>query len=222
MTLVGKAKYILFSALFFSISISRANICFKAESISQTVLQESPIFSFSFRFTNNSESPVKILKITTNCNCTKARADREIYLPNESGEISGEFEIGSRTGMQSKKIFVETDDPQNPKIVLSLNLDIPLLAEFRPKMLLWQMGSELSPKKVRIDTAREYAARIVDVASKNPNFKIEFAPQNQDTDFCEFTVIPTDLSEKTTAEVEIFCEGKNGIKKTYKLFLLVR
>ena len=179
-------------------------------------------FSFSYDFKNVGNTPVRILEISTSCSCTKAEADKEIYQPNEKGKISGTFEIGDRTGLQSKKIFIETDDKTNPKIILNLNLTIPVLAEFRPKMLLWRKGGSLETKTLHVDTAREYGARIQKVSCDNENFKINFAPQKENTDSCEVQITPLSLNEVLKAEVELECITKNKELKIYKLYLLVR
>lgn len=212
---------ILFLWLFIA-NFSFATITFKNQIISDTILQVDSSFPFSFYFINNSSKPIKILNISTNCSCTKAEADKEIYQPNEKGKITGTFEIGDRTGFQSKKIFIETDDKTNPKIVLNLNLTIPLLAEFRPKMLLWRKGANLETKILHIDTAREYGARIQKVSCSNKNFKIDFIPQEEKTDSCEVKFTPLSLNEPSKSEVELECITKEKEKKIYKLYLLVR
>lgn len=211
-----------FILAFLAANISIADICFKEQGISATISQNASTFSFSFDFQNTSNYPVKILKIATTCACTKAKSDKEVYLPNEPGKISGEFEIGSRTGVQNKKIFVETDDPKNPKITLSLNLTIPVLAEFRPKMLYWQKGAGLGTKTLHVDTAREYGARIQKVSCNSENFKIDFTPQKENTDSCEIKITPLSLNEVSKAEVELECVAKNNERKIYKAYLLIR
>ena len=212
---------ILFLWLFIA-NFSFATIIFKNQIISDTILQVDSSFPFSFYFINNSSKPIKILNISTNCSCTRAEADKEIYQPNEKGKITGTFEIGDRTGFQSKKIFIETDDKTNPKIVLNLNLTIPVLAEFRPKMLLWRKGANLETKTLHIDTAREYGARIQKVSCNNKNFKIDFTPQKENTDSCEVKITPLSLNETSKSEVELECITKEKEKKIYKLYLLVR
>lgn len=212
---------ILFLWLFIA-NFSFATIVFKNQIISDTILQVDSSFPFSFYFINNSSKPIKILNISTSCACTKAEADKEIYQPNEEGKISGTFEIGDRTGFQSKKIFIETDDKTNPKIVLNLNLTIPVLAEFRPKMLLWRKGVNLETKILHIDTAREYGVRIQKVSCNNKNFKIDFTPQRENTDSCEVKITPLSLNETSKSEVELECITKEKEKKIYKLYLLVR
>ena len=212
---------ILFLWLFIA-NFSFATIIFKNQIISDTILQVDSSFPFSFHFINNSSKSIKILNISTSCSCTKAEADKEIYQPNEKGKISGTFEIGDRTGFQSKKIFIETDDKTNPKIVLNLNLTIPVLAEFRPKMLLWRKGANLETKTLHIDTAREYGARIQKVSCSNKNFKIDYTPQKENTDSCEVKITPLSLNETSKSEVELECITKEKEKKIYKLYLLVR
>lgn len=212
---------ILFLWLFIA-NFSFATIIFKNQIISDTILQVDSSFPFSFYFINNSSKPIKILNISTSCVCTKAEADKEIYQPNEKGKITGTFEIGDRTGFQSKKIFIETDDKTNPKIVLNLNLTIPVLAEFRPKMLLWRKGANLETKILHIDTAREYGARIQKVSCSNKNFKIDYTPQKENTDSCEVKITPLSLNETSKSEVELECITKEKEKKIYKLYLLVR
>lgn len=212
---------ILFLWLFIA-NFSFATIIFKNQIISDTILQVDSSFPFSFYFINNSSKPIKILNISTNCSCTKAEADKEIYQPNEKGKITGTFEIGDRTGFQSKKIFIETDDKTNPKIVLNLNLTIPVLAEFRPKMLLWRKGANLETKILHIDTGREYGVRIQKVSCNNKNFKIDFTPQRENTDSCEVKITPLSLNETSKSEVELECITKEKEKKIYKLYLLVR
>lgn len=212
---------ILFLWLFIA-NFSFATIIFKNQIISDTILQVDSSFPFSFHFINNSSKSIKILNISTSCACTKAEADKEIYQPNEKGKITGTFEIGDRTGFQSKKIFIETDDKTNPKIVLNLNLTIPVLAEFHPKMLLWRKGANLETKRLHIDTAREYGARIQKVSCNNKNFKIDFTPQKENTDSCEVKITPISLNETSNSEVELECITKEKEKKIYKLYLLVR
>ena len=125
-------------------------------------------------------------------------------------------------GRQDKKIYVETDAPQTPRITLSLNLTVPALAEFRPKMLLWQKGGKLDAKKLHIDTAREYGARIAKAECKDKNFKIDFIPQKENTDFCEISIRPLSLDAASKSELLLECVAKGEFAKTYKVHLLIR
>ncbi len=199
-----------------------AELLFTEREIDSVIPVLAKEFSFSCDFKNIGNDSVKILKISTSCSCTKAESDKKIYQPNEEGKISGTFEIGDRTGFQSKKIFIETDDKTNPKIVLNLNLTIPVLAEFRPKMLLWRKGANLETKTLHIDTAREYGARIQKVTCGNKNFKIDYISQKENTDSCDVQITPLSLNETSKTEVEIECITKNKELKIYKLYLLVR
>lgn len=215
-------KYLPIALFFVFTNISFAELQFSERKIDRVMPVLAKEFSFSYDFKNVGNTPVRILKISTSCSCTKAEADKEIYQPNEEGKISGTFEIGDRTGLQSKKIFIETDDKTNPKIILNLNLTIPVLAEFRPKMLLWRKGGSLETKTLHVDTAREYGARIQKVSCDNENFKINFTPQKENTDSCEVQITPLSLNEALKAEVELECITKNKELKIYKLYLLVR
>lgn len=215
-------KYLPIALFFVFTNISFAELQFSERKIDKVIPVLAKEFPFSYDFKNVGNTPVRILKISTSCSCTKAEADKEIYKPNEEGKFSGTFEIGDRIGLQSKKIFIETDDKTNPKIILNLNLTIPVLAEFRPKMLLWRKSGSLKAKTLHVDTAREYGARIQKVSCDNENFKINFAPQKENTDSCEVQITPLSLNEVLKAEVELECITKNKELKIYKLYLLVR
>lgn len=212
------------SAAIFLLSpiVSYAEISFEKKVVQALAPVSSNEYHFSYSFKNAGDKEVKILKITTTCGCTKAESDKPVYAPGESGKIIGIFEIGDRVGRQDKKIYITTDDAETPKITLSLNLAIPVLAEFRPKMLLWRRGGIPESKKLRIDTAREYGARIVKVECADKNFQIDFVPQKENTDSCEVSIKPLSLEQVSKSEISLTCRTKGGSGKIYKVYALIR
>lgn len=199
-----------------------AKLAFKSEVVSDLVPLSCREYSFSYAFKNTGNKDVKILEITTSCSCTKAESDKAVYAPGESGKISGIFEIGDREGRQNKNIYIRTDDPETPRMALALKLAIPILAEFRPKMLLWRKGEVPKSKKLHVDTAREYGVRVVKVECPDKNFKVDFVPQRENSDSCEISIRPISLKETSKSEISLICSSKDGSSKIYKVYILIR
>ena len=66
-----------------------------------------------FKYKNTGDKPVKITSVHPSCGCTTAALAKEVVGPNESGEITATFNIGDRSGVQTKSITVRTDDQTN-------------------------------------------------------------------------------------------------------------
>lgn len=195
---------------------------FKKRTISEVLRPDCKIFKFEFPFTNLDTDEIKFTNFKTTCNCTSANSDKEIYKPNESGKVFGTFEVGDRMGRQEKRINFEIVGKDKKKFTLFLNLTIPQLVEFRPKMLFWKVGSALESKKLRIDTAREYEARIIKAVCNSKNFKVDFTEQKKDTDSCELAVTPVNLDSEEKSEIILTCKARDNITKQFKIHILVR
>jgi hypothetical protein len=77
-----------------------------------------------FDFKNTSGAVVHIVDLTTSCGCTVARTASPDIAAGASGTINFVFTVGKRTGLQEKKIFVQTDESPEP-VVLELKIQLP-------------------------------------------------------------------------------------------------
>ena len=77
-----------------------------------------------FEFRNTGPKTVTILGVTTSCGCTVANPESSTVASGDKSNVQALFTIADRHGRQEKIITVETDDPENPKIVLMLRINL--------------------------------------------------------------------------------------------------
>jgi len=94
-----------------------------------------------FSFENAGDSLLTIGKIRTSCGCTAALASKESLKPGEKGDIKVTFNTRGYSGEVSKYIYVYTDDPKNPRVMLSVTAYIEVPPG--PKIKLDRTGADI-------------------------------------------------------------------------------
>jgi hypothetical protein len=78
--------------------------------------------------TNTGSAPLVIEGISTSCGCTTAEMDVEQIDVSQSATLSIHFDSGAHgrelTGEFSRQVFIATNDPHNPEIVVKFNANI--------------------------------------------------------------------------------------------------
>ena len=77
-----------------------------------------------FEFKNAGRAPVQIMGITTSCGCTEATPSATTIAAGGTGAIYVLFTVGSRSGLQEKKISVQTDESPDP-VTLEFKIKLP-------------------------------------------------------------------------------------------------
>src|SRR6266568_3053482 len=103
-----------------------------------------------FTYQNTGKQAVHLKSVKASCGCTTAQTQKDEVPPGEKGEITATFNIGDRTGTQVTTVTVETDEPTNPKTVLTLKAVIPQLLEINPTFVFWQQGETANPKTIDV------------------------------------------------------------------------
>jgi hypothetical protein len=87
-----------------------------------------------FKFTNSGTDILKIGRVTSSCGCTAALVSKDSLKPGEQGELKVTFNTSGYEGDITKYIYIETNDPANPRIQIgvSASIDVPP----RPKVEL--------------------------------------------------------------------------------------
>src|SRR5438067_5992772 len=88
--------------------------------------------SGTFNFQNVGDAALKMGKPTTSCGCTVAGVKPEVLQPGEKGELSFTLNLGRNRAVLEKQITVDSNDPDNPKIALSVRAEYIPLYEVGP------------------------------------------------------------------------------------------
>jgi uncharacterized protein DUF1573 len=124
-----------------------------------------------FKYQNPGKTPVRFKSVHASCGCTTAQTQKDEVPPGGSGEITATFNIGDRTGTQVKTVTVETDEPTNPKTVLTLKTIIPEQLEINPKLVFWKQGDKPEPKAITVKVGKEFTVKHIKVTSSSPDFQ---------------------------------------------------
>jgi len=81
----------------------------------------------SFVVTNHSDRQLQFLNIETSCGCTAALVSDKTIAPGASGKIKVTFSSRGYSGEVTKYIYVDTDDPDAPRLQLKISaaVDVP-------------------------------------------------------------------------------------------------
>lgn len=92
-----------------------------------------------FEFFNIGADTLKIAYISTTCCCSTGVLSKREFQPGEKGNLVVRFNLTGKYGIQTNKIFIHTNDPDNPIKVL------PIRAEVISKI------DTLNAAKIRLD-----------------------------------------------------------------------
>lgn len=76
-----------------------------------------------FEIENRGDAPLRITEVRPTCGCTVAEYDESIE-PGETGEIHATIDTTSILGPNAKAITVFTNDPDNPRLQLTVQSDV--------------------------------------------------------------------------------------------------
>jgi len=87
-------------------------------------VKEGKVVEYTFNFGNSGNSTLKIKDIKTSCGCTAALVSSEVLKPGEQGTLKVELDTSNRNGKMSRTITIESNDPRDPKKILTVYADI--------------------------------------------------------------------------------------------------
>ncbi len=89
--------------------------------------------SHSFVFRNTGTAMLVIGKVRSTCGCTPAVAGKDEIPPGDVGEIDVTFRSGSRRGRFTKHVYVDSNDPVNPRVDLTVTGDVRVEVDVTPR-----------------------------------------------------------------------------------------
>ncbi|HVF73358.1 MAG TPA: DUF1573 domain-containing protein [Chthoniobacterales bacterium] len=167
-----------------------------------------------FKYENKGSNPIHIKAVRPSCGCTTAALAKNDVAPGEKGEITATFNIGDRTGTQTKTITVETDDAQQPQTVLTLKATIAQFLELQPSFVYWQAGEAVQPKTIIAKAGKGATVKKLDVTSSSAEFSAKVEPGSGPGEF-KISVQPKDTAKPLNATLTIKPDTGSGAVKPY-------
>src|SRR6476469_6116525 len=155
-----------------------------------------------FKYKNTGDKPVKITSVHPSCGCTTAALAKDVVGPNESGEITATFNIGDRSGVQTKNITVRTDDETTEATILKLKATIPQLLQVAPTFIFWSANDVLKPKTITVNVGGDFPVTKLNVTSTDKSIATEVEPE-PDAKAFRITVTPQEAGRPINAALKI-------------------
>jgi hypothetical protein len=155
-----------------------------------------------FKYKNTGDKTVKITSVHPSCGCTTAALAKDVVAPNESGEITATFNIGSRIGVQNKTISVMTDADAGQPTILKLTATIPRLLEIQPMFLYWPANDLLKPKTITAKIGGDFPVTKLNVTATDKSIVTEVVPEKEAREF-QIIVKPQEAGRPINAALKI-------------------
>ena len=175
-----------------------------------------------FKYQNTGTTQVHFKSVKASCGCTATQSQKEVVNPGEKGEIVATFNIGDRTGQQTKNVTVQTDDP-NPAqatTILTFNAMIGSALEMKPQVVYWQSGEAPKMKKVLVKAAKEFPAKEITIKSNSQNFESKVQPGSAPGEWT-IEVTPKDTSHPMGTALLIQTDYPKDAPKSFYLSVVV-
>ncbi len=126
----------------------------------------------TFVFENVGDDLLSIRKVLTSCGCTAALVSEKEVPPGGAGEIKATFHAKGFQGAVKKGLTVESNDPENKFVRLTIGGKVVSEVAVEPRYLNWetiQPGDSPRPKRLSIRFLRGRGLRLEKIQSESPS-----------------------------------------------------
>jgi hypothetical protein len=188
-----------------------------------TMWQDQEV-THEYAFSNTGKSALKINTVTSSCGCTAALPSKKEFAPGESGTIKATFRSGRYRDRVTKHINVDSGDPVQPRLVLTLTGIVKAELDVLPSGLYvgsLRIGESaersvtLSPVEVKKFTILEVKADspLLQVSAPEPGpagkegsyqLKVKFGPADKVGRVNATVIVRTDLPHTKEVIISVF------------------
>ena len=140
--------------------------CFGAVTNDRVIIHE-------FTLSNEGDFPLFIRAVRTDCGCVASRLADDTLAPGKSAQLKVIFDLKKRSGRQFRRIIVESNDPQTPRLILAVFGEAIAPVEIVPDQLWWGNlhSSASNALACEINFSEGDQAYITAAASPSPLFE---------------------------------------------------
>lgn len=107
------------------LSADSASVVFDTKHIvAEPMSEDDAPKTFVYKFRNLGDKPLQILRLTSTCSCASATCAVKSVAPGASAEISVKYFPKGHPGRFERKVFVYTQEGNDPAAVLRLSVDV--------------------------------------------------------------------------------------------------
>jgi hypothetical protein len=158
----------------------------------------------TYTFTNIGKGTLKILDIQKTCGCTVPQLAKYDYAPGESGTIRVEYQASKLSGPILKHLFVMSNDPNNPRVEITVKANIVVKVEVEPRTV-----------QFRFDTPEANMPVVTLFSKDNKPFSIKSIESNGNAVTADIdpNVSATKFTVRLKADMEKLKTNMNGTIK---------
>jgi hypothetical protein len=121
---------------------------------------------------NTGNLTLEISQVRPSCGCTVANISEKSVPPGAESRVTARLSLQGRTGHQHKTIVVESNDPQQPQLMLTMEGDVATPVAVQPERVIFgQIGPDANTTSVVMVTSSADAFHINSVESGSTTFK---------------------------------------------------
>lgn len=175
--------------------------------------------TYRYRMTNSGDAPVGIKDLRTTCSCLTATCTRSSLLPGETADIIVRYDPAGHPGRFERRIFVYTQDGEDPAAVLKLSVDVKAGSDVSGIYPIQKGTIRLRRDEVSFSKGEKAVEklRFMNVGDKPLSLKCEdmFLP-----DCLGFSTRPQTVGPQEEGEIVISYDPSKGGERTESAVIL--
>lgn len=133
------------------------------------------VISHDFILANEGTRALHLRAVRADCGCVLTKIEDDLLDPGESTVLRVQFNLKGRGGKQLRRIIVESNDPEQPRLILALIGDVLVPMEIVPDQIYWGNIhiASTAEKSCEIRFHENDESYVTSVVSPLPNFSAE-------------------------------------------------
>jgi len=161
--------------------------------------------SGEFKFKNKGAGILKITDVSKTCGCTVSTLDKKEYAPGEEGTLKVRYSADQSAGVRTKKLHVLSNDPNTPRVELTIVASIAQKVVYEPERLDYKLkGDTPGAAELTIRSVDEQLFAITKFEATADAVTANFDPNQKATKFVLQTKIaPPKMGSSITGRIEV-------------------
>lgn len=97
-------------------------------------VKQNDVVEHTFEFFNAGGDTLKILDISTSCGCSVGKLSKREFAAGEKGTIDVRFDTRGKLGNQVQRIYIRTNEPDNPTKIITIKAQVYIDTTGSPKI----------------------------------------------------------------------------------------